>query len=124
MKRMLAISLACLILLQLGMKVYVFTSFQLNKSYISTNLCINKALPKKQCNGKCYLAKKMQEEEQQQTPSLPSLLKGMEEIFLTSTAYLVSTEPAREVLSSVVYLPYVVQAYSSEPISIFQPPRV
>lgn len=106
------------------MKVYVFTSFQLNKSYISANLCINKALPKKQCNGKCYLAKKMQEEEQQQAPSLPSLLKGMEEIFITSTTYVISVEPSAAIRSSVVYQPYLVQPYVAEPISIFQPPRV
>lgn len=42
----------------------------LNKNYIATVLCINKAKPKLQCSGKCYLAKKLKEEEkQQQTPN-------------------------------------------------------
>jgi hypothetical protein len=105
------------------MKVYVFTTFQINKSYISATLCENKALPKKQCNGKCYLAKKMQKEEQQ-PQSLPSLLKGMEEIFLTSSPCQISIEQATIAEATSVFTPYLVKPYSSEPISVFQPPRV
>jgi len=123
MQRILAISLACLILLQLGMKVYVFTTFQINKSYITATLCENKALPKKQCNGKCYLAKKMQTEEQQ-PQTLPGLLKGMEEIFLTSSTCFVSVEHITLAEASPLFAPYVEKSYTSEPISVFQPPRV
>lgn len=30
-----------------------------NYSYISTELCVNKAKPKLNCNGKCYLSKEL-----------------------------------------------------------------
>ena len=43
----------------------------LNKSYIAKVLCINKEKPKMHCNGKCYLARQIKEQEQQeqQAPS-------------------------------------------------------
>jgi hypothetical protein len=44
-------------------------SYFLNKSYIAKELCINRDKPKSDCNGKCYLAKKLKEEERQEQKS-------------------------------------------------------
>lgn len=38
----------------------------MNKSYIARVLCVNKNKPKMHCNGKCYLARKLKEEEKQE----------------------------------------------------------
>lgn len=48
---------------------FVFAGFEINKSYIATALCVNRDKPQLQCNGKCYLMKKLkqaQDKEQKQ----------------------------------------------------------
>lgn len=44
-------------------KTLTVTSYYLNKTYISQELCVNKAKPRVQCNGKCYLKKQLKKEE-------------------------------------------------------------
>jgi hypothetical protein len=59
------------ILLFTSIFLQTFTSFViqaeylLNKSYIANNLCVNKDKPAMHCNGKCYLSKKLKEQEKQ-----------------------------------------------------------
>lgn len=36
-----------------------FVQYELNKQYISVNLCVNKDKKEMNCNGKCYLAKEL-----------------------------------------------------------------
>lgn len=47
----------------------IYLDFELRRDYIVKNLCENRNRPQLNCNGKCYLAKKIavaQENEQQQ----------------------------------------------------------
>jgi hypothetical protein len=49
--------------------LFVYAGFEMNKSYIATELCINRNNPKLHCNGQCYLMRKLrqaQEKEQKQ----------------------------------------------------------
>ena len=49
--------------------LWVFLGFETNQDYIAKELCENKDKPELQCNGKCYLMKKLkqaQEKEQKQ----------------------------------------------------------
>ena len=41
----------------------IVAGFELNRNYISKNLCENRAKPKLQCNGKCHLMKELKKEE-------------------------------------------------------------
>lgn len=55
-------------------RLFMRAGYELNKDYIAKVLCENKAKPKMQCNGKCYLAKKIKqaeegEQKQHQSPS-------------------------------------------------------
>jgi hypothetical protein len=43
-------------------RYFVYAGFEFNKNYIATNLCENRNKPVMQCNGKCYLAKKLKQE--------------------------------------------------------------
>lgn len=48
---------------------FVFVGFEMNQRYIAAELCVNKDKPQLQCNGKCYLMKKLkqaQDKEQKQ----------------------------------------------------------
>jgi hypothetical protein len=46
-------------------KWFVIIEFKINQQYIATHLCINRDKPWLHCNGKCFLKKKMQQQEQQ-----------------------------------------------------------
>lgn len=40
-------------------------SYELNKSYIASKLCVNRNSPEKHCNGKCYLNRQLKKASQQ-----------------------------------------------------------
>ncbi len=45
----------------------------INHDYIAEFLCVNKDKPMLNCDGKCYLAKMIQEERQEKSQNLPSI---------------------------------------------------
>lgn len=47
-----------------------FVEYGLNYSYIAKVLCINKEVPEMQCNGKCYLMKKLQKQQEEDKKAL------------------------------------------------------
>jgi hypothetical protein len=50
-------------------QVVIVGLFELNKSYIATNLCENRAKPKSSCCGKCYLGKQLKKTSEDEKPS-------------------------------------------------------
>ena len=61
--------LILLIITQTFSKWIVIIDYQINKTYIAKNLCVNRKMPKMHCNGNCVLTKKMRAEEKQEAPS-------------------------------------------------------
>lgn len=43
--------------------VFTVVYFYGNQSYIIENFCVNKVQPQKQCNGKCYLADQLEDDQ-------------------------------------------------------------
>jgi hypothetical protein len=64
MKLVVAPILMLLILSQSFSTTLVILDYDINKAYITQNLCENKTKPTLKCNGKCQLAKKITEEAQ------------------------------------------------------------
>ncbi|MFN8166406.1 MAG: hypothetical protein U0X76_09655 [Bacteroidia bacterium] len=62
MSRFLHTILALLIFAQSVSTAFVLAGYELNRSYISKNLCENKSKPSLHCNGKCHLKKELQKE--------------------------------------------------------------
>lgn len=48
-------------------QVLVVASFLSNRSFIAKNLCENIDRPELECNGKCFLMKKLKEDEEQKS---------------------------------------------------------
>jgi hypothetical protein len=44
-------------------KCFIFLDYQLNKNYIAANLCENRNRPEMKCAGKCYLCRRLKNEE-------------------------------------------------------------
>ncbi len=53
-------------------KMEIVLLFQLQKDFISKNWCINRFEPVTTCAGKCYLTKKLTEQDQQENQQLPA----------------------------------------------------
>jgi hypothetical protein len=60
----------------------IFFSYEFNKTYIIENYCINKNRPQLHCDGKCYLAKKLQAaQEKEENQSKITVYKLWLEVF-------------------------------------------
>lgn len=123
MKFILVPILMLLILIQTFSKWAVVVEYNLNKNYIATNLCINKARPKLHCNGKCQMMKKLAEEEKQDSSKNNSARIKVQELVFND-------EMNRSVLPGITYitLSYNEDApilkHSSPVSSIFHPPAI
>lgn len=65
-----ALSFLGLMLLKAWVAPLIYLDFELRREYIINNLCVNRNRPELHCDGKCYLAKRLEaakEKEQQQT---------------------------------------------------------
>ncbi|MCB0521212.1 MAG: hypothetical protein H6577_10700 [Lewinellaceae bacterium] len=51
--------------------VFTILYFYGNQSFIAENLCINKDQPEKNCHGKCYLSKQLEENDGKQSNDPP-----------------------------------------------------
>lgn len=123
MKKGLIIVLVLVMLLQSSIRSMYVAYYQINQDYIASVLCINKAKPASSCNGKCYLSKKMKEQEKQEQ-SIPSILKGLEEVVLFFTDLNALPAPVFAEEAQVASLDaYQMHAYKSPVDFIIQPPQ-
>jgi len=123
MKKGLVIVLVLVMLLQSTIRTVYVAYYQINQDYIASVLCINKAKPTSSCNGKCYLYKKMKEQEKQEQ-TIPSVLKGLEEVVLYFASFNFSVTPIFSEGAQVVSLDaYQMHAYKSPADFIIQPPQ-
>ncbi len=75
MKKCITLFLCFLLFSQTYVRLSILVNFELNKKYIAQNLCEKRAMPVNDCQGNCYLKKQLTKE-QQNTSSLPDILKG------------------------------------------------
>src|SRR6478735_581749 len=120
MKRIAAILLIFIVLMQCSMRLAIITYYQINKAYISSTLCVNKEKPKMGCNGKCYLAKKLKAQEEGEK-KIPSFVKGMEEMVLFCSSYSIQITLPSYNLSTNMNGHYSPSFYKSPTLGIFQP---
>jgi hypothetical protein len=69
MKFFASIFLFIIVLAQTFSSFITEADFYLNRDYIAKNLCVNRDKPMMHCNGKCYLAKKLNDEGKSQSPA-------------------------------------------------------
>jgi hypothetical protein len=69
LKYAVTILLIFIVAVQTFSKCLVILGYEINKDYITKNLCVNRAKPCSCCKGKCFLGKKLaSDEDQQQSP--------------------------------------------------------
>ena len=84
MKKLFVVFLSVIILCQTLVSVGFVIYYQVNKAYITQQLCENRSNPQLHCNGHCYLSKQLKKAEEGEQKQMPNILKEKEEI-VTST---------------------------------------
>jgi hypothetical protein len=119
-KRVLPVILTMSFLLQSFTYLVIFADYQINKDYISKNLCENRDKPEMKCNGKCQLCKKLKAEDKKENKGLPTQ-KNVKQIVLFSikkSKYNFSLPG----LSSANSYTYTACISSLHKIAVFHPP--
>lgn len=102
------------------MQLVIYSGYQMNKEYITSVFCINKAHPELHCDGQCFLAKKLKD------------LDGKNKQVQENLKRVIEAEPKFQTIAINHYLPYFVitseSLYIEKPvkdlsISIFHPPK-
>jgi len=126
-KQWIGLSLLTLMLVKAWLIPLVCLDYELRKEYIAKTLCVNRNKPILNCNGKCYLAKKLaaanqQQERQAEQDYIASLIY---QVMDTSNSYSFDNSPV-----SFLFIDTVQYRYQSSFIdrlltgSIFRPPIV
>lgn len=101
-------------------KLYFYVGYELNKNYIATVLCENKARPKLQCNGKCYLTKKISQAEKSEQKQDQSSSKR----FFSDHFLITDYRFKFFIRQTATYLPDAVPSFLSlNATAIFHPPQ-
>ena len=84
--RVISIFILVVLMLTNFSRLFIYASFELNQEYIASTLCVNRDKPEINCNGKCYLSKKIkQAEEKEKKQELDGLKKSVQESSLVKS---------------------------------------
>jgi hypothetical protein len=119
-------AVAILLIITLGIqtfsKLVIEFNFEINRSYIAKNLCINRNNPESTCKGKCYLKKKLAADESQQQPaSKNSIQKNLQLDLFLNKPLKIDVSIAKEII-----LHHSLYRFSDSQEfvkSIFEPPQ-
>jgi len=121
MKKIIAIVLLLGVLIQSMNKLVVILSYQVNKDYISKNLCENRNHPERKCCGKCYLKKQLNNTEKDSNKNKANEQFGVDYFISYFSFELRPSYPDAENIKVAGLIP---QNYSFNPLlSVFHPPQ-
>lgn len=115
--------LISLVLLQTFSREVLVVDFTLNRATITARFCVNKARPQLHCDGQCYFAKKLKQQEDRENKA-PNPLKEQLEMLPVAFQSLVPAAPRRWASAPVGYgtwRPVEVPVRAAQ--GVFQPPR-
>lgn len=92
-----------------------------NKTYIASQLCVNKDKPKSCCEGTCYLNKQLKKAEETQDTKLPTYFKSIEKDMFNTDMFLEFKSVGYAKISTK-HKPYHNSYHFIHQASIFQPP--
>jgi len=98
----------------------VIASYQLNKKYIASTLCINRNNPNAHCNGHCYLCKQLNNESQPASPlNTPGKEKLEVQLFFCEADAFQFIQVSNTAINNCLPIPFTAQLVLHKP---FRPP--
>jgi hypothetical protein len=120
-RKIIAICFFAGLLFQHLSRITILADYAMNRSYIANVLCENKSKPAMHCNGKCYLSKKLQQDEKNQAAGNQRTIPEIQLYVKDSHTGL--TAPAPRELSTT-YCTYSQSSTSITQANIFRPPVI
>ena len=115
--------LISLVLLQTFSREVLVVDFTLNRAIITARFCVNKARPQLHCDGKCYFAKKLKQQEERESKA-PNALKEKLEMLPTAFIGLVPPAPVRWATPATGYGPHRSAYVPTNAVhGVFHPPQ-
>ncbi|MFD2934254.1 hypothetical protein [Spirosoma flavum] len=101
----------------------IIAHYQLNKEYIARVLCENRNRPELHCDGKCYLARRLQAQQDKQDKETTERVHNMPlmQLFCESGFYFNFSGPTR--FFTLQRFVYLVSHYDSPICVLLRPPR-
>jgi hypothetical protein len=122
MKKRIVFLLLILFMIQTSKSLWIVTSFQINREYISSNLCINRfdAIPL--CKGQCFLNSALEKEQKTNQKTVLTLEK--EVLFLAPLEISVNSPLPSLLTDERKYFQYKVGLYSKHTLIFDSPPKL
>jgi hypothetical protein len=98
--------------------------YQINKTYIARVLCENRDKPVLNCNGKCFLAKKLKEQQKKKDKETSERVENMPFVqlfFMSALQLLIDTEPFASVKTGPFF--FCLSVYAAPGKDILRPPQ-
>lgn len=102
-------------------RLCVIAGYELNKSYIARVLCVNRDKPAMHCNGKCYLRKKLQQDQQRKNNENSTIGNKLDIVLFCADEQTLFFPELQS--SSFVFSTVKSHYYSSPSFGFFHPPR-
>jgi len=101
-------------------RFFIIAGFELNKDYISTTLCENRDMPEMNCEGQCYLSKKIKQAQEKEKKNNQELKKNSFQEALLTEKIILLTPSYNHLSFPIIELPFKLPIKST---SIFHPPK-
>lgn len=101
-------------------RMAVFAGFELNRDYIASNLCENRDKAWMNCEGKCYLSKKLKQVEEKESKQEREVQKQLMQDSFMPESFIVFFGCE---ITTTINTPYPHQAPSGYSTILFQPPK-
>jgi hypothetical protein len=112
-----------MIVMQSFNKLGIILAFKINQSYIASAFCENKDKPEMHCNGRCVLAKKLKQAEQNEEKQRAENLEKANVLFFCKLNRLEVNESSASPKTSdfnIFYLKFKPSSFTND---IFKPPQ-
>ncbi|WP_158798047.1 hypothetical protein [Pedobacter sp. L105] len=100
--------------------LFVFAGFEMNRTYVAKELCVNRNKPQLHCNGNCYLMRKLRQAQEKEQKQDHQFQKIQLQQAIVSQPFIF-----RQYLIQIIQLrvPYNTGMPVAQVNTIFQPPQ-
>lgn len=122
MKKVIVIFLLFIFTIQTTKSLWIITSFQINREYIASNLCINRFDKIPTCKGQCFLTKELNKEQNENKRNITMIEK--DSIFIAPHFVVIQTPKYSKSILKNKFSFYKATKYNSFLFNFENPPEL
>lgn len=122
MKKLLCLFILVIFSFQITKSIWTITSFQINREYIASNLCINRFDKIPTCKGQCFLTKELNKEQSENKRNITTIEK--DSIFIAPHFVVIQTPKYSKSILKNKFSYHKTTKYTSFLFSFENPPEL